>query len=149
MDEGKRALMCFSEVRTLSLLKHFAKELPPYATVGVSQALLDRFFQEVFPVMETPIILVTSDYNSDRSAPKPFSVDHSSMLDHSRVAHWFSDNWIGGQHPKLSLMPIGINDRHVRGEPRGMQCSGGKNGAALCTGIVRTWRTDGSRAFPP
>ena len=32
------------------------------------------------------------------------------------MAHWFSDNW-GGQptHPKLTQLPIGINDRHVPG----------------------------------
>ena len=134
----------------------------PFATVGVSQALLDRFFAEVFPRLRHPIVLVTSDYNSDRSAPQPFSRDHSAMLDHSRIAHWFSDNWLQPppqthppdppsnathsstdsktdaaaglepkmeptttttttttttmtMHPKLTVMPIGINDRHVEG----------------------------------
>jgi hypothetical protein len=136
--------------------------------VGVSQALLDVFVSEVLPRFKHPIVLVTSDYNSDRSAPKPFGTDHSHLLDDRRIAHWISDNWHapraainpptrptlwctdGGSkrlrlhrfsddpagypaaagdgglpheraagscaaHPKLTLAPIGINDRHVKG----------------------------------
>jgi len=36
VDEGKRALMCFSAVRTIKALRHFAPSIPPYATVGDS-----------------------------------------------------------------------------------------------------------------
>ena len=140
----------------------------------MSQALLDAFASEVLPRLAHPIVLVTSDYNSDRSAPAPFAVDHAPLLDDPRIAHWVSDNWHtphkryrgeggrrwcvdGGRrlrmhrfsddpsedppagtsadpgggaesgvsggvadgscspHPKLTLAPIGINDRHVEG----------------------------------
>ena len=109
-DEGKRALMCFSPVRTLRQLAFFAPTVEPFATVGVSQALLDRFFADVLPKFRHPIVLVTSDYNSDRSAPKPFETDHSAMLDHPLVAHWFSDNWGGPpRHAKLTQVPLGLS----------------------------------------
>lgn len=96
MDEGKRALMCFSPIRTLHALAALAPRVPAYSTVGVSQALLDAFVTKVLPrFTQGPIILVTSDYNSDRSAPQPFATDHAASLlaDSTRIAHWFSDNW--------------------------------------------------------
>lgn len=116
VDEGKRALMCFSPVRTLDMLRHYAAEIPPFSTVGVSQALLDTFFETVAYQFTGPIVLVTTDYNTDRSAPLPFEKDHFSQLESPVIAHWFSDNWIGASHPKLTQLPIGINDRHVVGE---------------------------------
>jgi hypothetical protein len=96
VDEGKRALMCFSPIRTLHALAALAPRVPAYSTVGVSQALLDAFVTKVLPrFTQGPIILVTSDYNSDRSAPQPFATDHAASLlaDSTRIAHWFSDNW--------------------------------------------------------
>lgn len=118
VDEGKRALMSFSPVRTLNTMKHYAQQIPVHSTIGVSQALLDDFVKDVLPLFPGPIILVTTDYNSDRSAPKPFDLDHSWLLDAPHlVSHWFSDNWATTvpkkKHDRLTLLPIGINDRHV------------------------------------
>jgi len=108
------------------------------------------------PLFIGPIILVTTDYNSDRSAPKPYLIDHSWLLNEPNIIyHWFSDNWavdlkkkknqdqrnhdshpptrdrdsddhqadnrpdeinynnLVFKHERLTLLPIGINDRHV------------------------------------
>ena len=35
VDEGKRALMCFTPVRTLKALQAYAHDIPPYATVSM------------------------------------------------------------------------------------------------------------------
>mmetsp|Transcript_4655 Transcript_4655/g.5988 ORF Transcript_4655/g.5988 Transcript_4655/m.5988 type:complete len:618 (-) Transcript_4655:63-1916(-) len=131
VDEGKRALMSFSPVRTLKTLQHYAPQIPAYSSIGVSQVLLDDFVQNVLPLFPGPIVLVTTDYNSDRSAPQPFDIDHSWLLEAPHlVHHWFSDNWARNatlkeeqrngvlssslsSHPRLTLFPIGINDRHV------------------------------------
>ena len=44
------------------------------------------------------------------SGPKPWDLDHEARLEDPRIAHWFSDNWVGSaKHPKLTQMPIGIN----------------------------------------
>jgi hypothetical protein len=97
----------------------------------------------VLPLFVGPIILVTTDYNSDRSAPKPYLIDHSWLLSKPHlIHHWFSDNWavdlknqdqrnhdshpptrrdgdeqiinnLVSKHERLTLLPIGINDRHV------------------------------------
>lgn len=107
VDEGKRALMCFSPIRTLKAMAALAPQVPAYSTVGVSQALLDDFVVHVLPKFtQGPIVLVTSDYNSDRSAPKPFGVNHAATLleDPSRVAHWFSDNWHEVRYLRVWLM---------------------------------------------
>ena len=169
--------MCFSPVRTLRQLA-FAPTVEPFATVGVSQAL-ERFFADVLPKFRHPIVLVTFDYNSDRSAPKPFETDHSAMLDHPLVAHWFSDNWLqpppppprtcdsGGAmlhrkspahapgmekmkaeewaaaanaattpHPKLTVLPIGINDRHVPDSHGDRRLLMARPGPAACGGAA-------------
>ena len=202
VDGGKRGLMVHAPPRSVYMMRAIAPDIPPFATVAVSHALLDSFFTRILPLLRHPIILVSSDYaltgcsnenrplcrfvlskcsgmesalqklpmrrlaaisaslrrepaifaienesdsvrsllvrrirsvrcrqlweiigvtDSDRSSPMPFQKDHSDMLDHPMIAHWFSDNWSDNKHMKhfkLTQIPIGLsNDCRYPGSP--------------------------------
>lgn len=68
-----------------------------------------HFFNHVFPTINYKFILVTGD--GDETLPNDiFPMHHfNQLINDSRIIHWYSVNCIEDCHPKLTLIPIGVN----------------------------------------
>lgn len=71
-----------------------------------SGKVFELFIKKILPKVNTQIVLLVLDY--------PFvgtdsSVNNSlNVLENFRVKHLFAENWSGKDHPKLSILPIGV-----------------------------------------
>lgn len=65
-----------------------------------------HFFQECFPHMTVPVILIT--HNGDPAIPAP---QLEAVLENPKLVHWFGQN-TRIFHPKLSPIPIGLENRY-------------------------------------
>lgn len=84
--------------------------------VYVIASQLELFVRIVLPTLRIPFVLVTGD--SDRALPGK-SIETKAvcraLLDDDRVIHWFAQN-TALSHPKITLMPIGLDYHTLQGE---------------------------------
>lgn len=76
--------------------------VPEKSIIFVKTDFVPFFFQQVFPRLKNPVILIT--HNSDYSAPGRFA----SYLDDPKIIMWFGQNKDIHYHPKFMGIPIGI-----------------------------------------
>ena len=78
-------------------------------TVYIKFQYLKYFLHSIFPHLKYKFVLVTGD--GDETLPNDFYDLHTFMefLDSDKILHWYSANCIEHLHPKLTLMPIGVN----------------------------------------
>jgi len=79
-------------------------QMSPGCSVYVQKTCLDEFFQEVFPQIQTPFVLVT--------AVGIGNIDETYLpyLESNLVLHWFA-TLAGINHPKLTALPLGVPER--------------------------------------
>lgn len=68
-----------------------------------------HFFENAFPKIDYKFILVTGD--GDDTLPYELLSEHTfnQIISDERIIHWYSVNCIEDAHPKLSIIPIGVN----------------------------------------
>ena len=104
------------------------------SVVYVCNSALVPFFNDIFPRIIEPFVLVSGD--SDVSVPNDsFSEDRmKEVLADSRLHHWFCQN-LTLRHPKLTAMPIGLDYHTISKEgyihPWGSGCSPREQEAVL------------------
>ena len=78
-------------------------------TIYIKFSFIREFFTHVFPKINYKFILITGD--GDETLPNDiFGVEQfNSLINNDNIIHWYSVNCIDSLHPKLSLMPIGLN----------------------------------------
>jgi hypothetical protein len=87
--------------------------IPPKSVIYVETNFVEHFFEQIFPHITQPIILIV--HNGDWPSPGKFA----SYLDDPRIVVWFTQNCNMGEHPKLYPIPIGIaNAKWAHGNPR-------------------------------
>lgn len=70
---------------------------------------LVHFLKNIFPHINYKFILITGD--GDETLPNDFCDIHTftNLLNSDKIIHWYSANCIESLHPKLTLIPIGVN----------------------------------------
>ena len=70
---------------------------------------IPEFLNNVFPHIKYRFILVTGD--GDETLPNDLCDIHTfiSILNNDKIIHWYAANSIECLHPKLTLIPIGVN----------------------------------------
>jgi len=78
-------------------------------TVYIKFQHLAYFLQNIFPHLNYKFVLVTGD--GDETLPNDLCDVHTFMrlLDSDKILHWYAANCIECLHPKLTLIPIGVN----------------------------------------
>jgi hypothetical protein len=76
--------------------------IPEKSIIFVKTDFVPFFFEQIFPRLKNPIILIT--HNSDYSAPGKFA----SYLENPKIIMWFGQNKDIYYHPKFMGIPIGI-----------------------------------------
>jgi len=97
----------------------------PYI-IYICISALPFFIHHVLHRMNCPFILVTGD--NDETCPNGIFQNETffhQFLDSPQLVHWFSQNLVGGLHPKLTQIPIGLdyhtlsnNSHHVWGKQK-------------------------------
>lgn len=70
---------------------------------------LGQFINNILPVINYKFILITGD--GDETLPNDFCDIHTfyHLLNNDKIIHWYSANCIESLHPKLTVIPIGVN----------------------------------------
>lgn len=84
----------------------FPAKVTPGSTIFLKTDYLDRFFNELHPLIPCRYILIT--HNGDAPVPRGFD----AMLDDEKLIAWFGQNVENCSHPKLHPLPIGINNKY-------------------------------------
>lgn len=88
------------------------KTIPSKSVIYVKTCYLEYFFQEIFPRIQNPIILLT--HNGDPSVPNTYA----HYLDDQKIIMWFGINCDIPPHPKFCNIPLGIaNENYEHGNP--------------------------------
>lgn len=89
--------------------------IKPGDTIFLVADTLPYFFQEIYPHINCPIVIVT--HNRDESMPGDFA----SYLNDEKIEAWFAQN-TDSTHPKLFTIPIGIaNSYWPHGNPESIK----------------------------
>ena len=83
------------------------KGLWPKSVIFVDRVSANFFFNELFPQIIEPFILIT--HNADWPSPGEFF----SYLDDPRILRWYGENCDINYHPKFFPLPIGMSNPHV------------------------------------
>jgi hypothetical protein len=77
--------------------------------IYIKFSFLRHFVNQVLPKINYKFILVTGD--GDETIPHDmFHFDEfNNIIKNDKIIHWYSVNCIESVHPKLSLIPIGVN----------------------------------------
>lgn len=82
--------------------------------VAVASGIVyDLFVRKILPNIKNHIILIVLDYpyvGTDSSVS-----NNMRVLDDYRVEHMLAENWIGENHPKLTILPIGVESPFADG----------------------------------
>jgi len=70
---------------------------------------LIEFFTQVFDKITVKFILVSSDCDTEIPLGLMSLDNFNIIINDARIIHWFSMNCIESLHPKLSIIPLGIN----------------------------------------
>ena len=82
-------------------------------TIFVQANYLDRFFQNIHPLILHPYILIT--HNDDADIPGIYR----DFLDNDKIIAWFGENYDGYPHPKIHIIPMGMaNSNWPNGKPK-------------------------------
>jgi len=70
---------------------------------------LSHFINNILPQINYKFILITGD--GDETLPNDFCDLHTFyyIINNDKIIHWYSTNCIESLHPKLSLIPCGVN----------------------------------------
>ena len=89
----------------LQYVERIAPMIPKAAVIYVFPDIFPTFVNLLLPKLENPIVLVTHGSDWD------MTLEYPHLLDHPMIHHWFTQNGETPQpHPKLSQLPIGINN---------------------------------------
>jgi len=77
--------------------------------IYIKFAFIGQFVQYVLPHINYRFILITGD--GDETMPLDiFNIEtFNAIINNEKIIHWYSVNCIEKLHPKLSLIPIGVN----------------------------------------
>jgi hypothetical protein len=77
--------------------------------IYIKSNMIADFIDNVLPKIDKKIILVTA--NDDASIPVDLlSYDtFVNTINNDKILHWFSQNCIESLHPKLTVIPLGVN----------------------------------------
>ena len=79
-------------------------------TIYVCNRAIPSFQNEYLKQIDFPFVLLSGD--SDEDMPKEVfnSIeDLKNFLENKYLLHWYCQNWLAGNHPKVTLMPIGMD----------------------------------------
>lgn len=79
------------------------------STIYICSSAIPYFISNIFPNVKNYFILVSGD--CDESIPLHIFKDNNfiKFIEDNRIIHWFTQNWIGDAHPKVSNIPIGLD----------------------------------------
>ena len=81
------------------------KRTSPPASIFVKTDYLPKFFNEVFPTLHTPFVLVTG--SSDWCPSVNFSKEFNALIESPLVTRWYMMNCLS-THPKVFSLPGGL-----------------------------------------
>jgi hypothetical protein len=79
-------------------------------TIYVCNRAIPDFNRQYLPKIIFPFILLSGD--SDEDMPDSIFSEPSeinNLLNNKYLLKWYCQNWIGGKHPKVTLLPIGLD----------------------------------------
>jgi hypothetical protein len=77
--------------------------------IYIKFSFIKQFVYQVLPHINYKFILITGD--GDETIPNDMFDEETffSIINNKKIIHWYSINCIEEYHPKLSLIPIGVN----------------------------------------
>lgn len=82
------------------------KAIQPGDTIFLNTVFLFHFAQNIHPLIPNPYVLIC--HNSDMPVPDY----HVEMLEDPKMIAWFSPNIMIPNHPKLHVIPLGVNNAY-------------------------------------
>lgn len=92
--------------------------LPKRPLIYICSSAIPDFISRYLGRITTPFILVSGD--CDESIPIDiFRTPDELMnfLNYPMLVHWYCQNWVGGIHPKVSQIPIGLDYHTMANRP--------------------------------
>lgn len=81
-----------------------------YSTIYITSSSIQFFISNIFNSINYKFILVSGD--SDITNPDDFfsnNEDFKKFIESDKIIHWFSQNCILTEHPKITQIPIGLD----------------------------------------
>ncbi len=97
------------DCRIVPLLNHIPTTYPTKTgeSIYINTSALDMFVKDVLPKIQVAFVLVTGD--SDKTIPFDFEDATSTILNCPYLLHWYAQNCVKTDNPKLHQLPIGID----------------------------------------
>lgn len=102
-----KRLVNYPNLNNLKALINITNKTP---LIYICSSAIPHFINTLFPLINFKFILLSGDCDED--IPKDIfksNEEFNKFIDNDNIIHWFCQNWIGGEHNKVSIMPIGMD----------------------------------------